>query len=70
MRIQHALRISISLIVASFVLVISSCAVTPDSTNEQYNPQGRPLSPTGLKATNGYEDTISLTWDSVEGADT
>ena len=70
MRIQHALRISISLIVASFVLVISSCAVTPDSTNEQYNPQGRPLSPTGLKATNGYEDTISLIWDSVEGADT
>ena len=52
----------------SVVTFISCPAAPPVDPMEQYNPNGAPPAPKNVKATNGYEGKITITWDPVETA--
>ena len=52
----------------SIVTFISCPAAPPVDPIDEYNPNGAPAGPKNVKATNGYEGTITLTWDPVDNA--
>ena len=52
----------------SVVTFISCPAAPPVDPIDEYNPNGAPAGPKNVKATNGYEGTITLTWDPVDNA--
>jgi hypothetical protein len=53
----------------STILVLTSCPASPPlAPTDGFNPYLAPEEPTGLQATNGYADSISLSWEKVEGA--
>ena len=53
----------------STLLVLTSCPASPPlAPTDGFNPYLAPEEPTGLQATNGYADSISLSWEKVEGA--
>ena len=66
--VKGRLRLRSIMLFISVVLLFISCAASPNSSAEQYDPAGRPLAPRNLKATNGYEGKITLTWDQVNDA--
>ena len=35
---------------------------------DEYNPNGAPAAPKNVKATNGYEGEITISWDAVDNA--
>lgn len=52
----------------SIATFISCPAAPPVDPIDEYNPNGAPAGPKNVKATNGYEGTITLTWDPVDNA--
>ena len=56
------------LTVFAATVFISCPASPPMDPMEEYNPNGAPNAPKNVKASNGYEGTITVSWDPVENA--
>ncbi len=51
------------------ILVLASCSAAPPvEPNDGFQPYSAPNAPSGVTATNGYADTITVRWNEVEGA--
>ncbi len=56
------------LTVFAATVFISCPASPPMDPMEEYNPNGAPNAPENVKASNGYEGSITVSWDPVENA--
>lgn len=51
------------------ILILASCSAAPPiEPNDGFQPYSAPSAPSGVTATNGYADTITVKWNEVEGA--
>ncbi len=52
----------------AFILLVSCSAAPPTDPTTGFEPHSAPKKPSSVRATNGYSDTIEITWDEVDGA--
>ncbi len=52
----------------AIILLVSCSAAPPTDPTTGFEPHSAPKKPASVTATNGYSDTIEITWDEVDGA--